>query len=70
MNMQYQSLELCLVLTYVEVLIRLRKDKKLELLKLTLYRNLGISDTMDMIDLLVKTKTEQVNMLKNYKNVK
>ena len=43
---------------------KVEKDKKLELLKLTLYRNLAISDTMDMIDLLSKKpKLNQVNML-------
>ncbi|MAJ03120.1 MAG: hypothetical protein CMP37_04365 [Rickettsiales bacterium] len=43
---------------------KVEKDKKLELLKLTLYRNLAISDTMDMVDLLSKKpKLNQVNML-------
>lgn len=43
---------------------KVEKDKKLELLKLTLYRNLAISDTMDMIDLLSKSpKLNEVNML-------
>ena len=43
---------------------KVEKDKKLELLKLTLYRNLAISDTMDMVDLLgKKPKLNQVNML-------
>ena len=43
---------------------KVEKDKKLELLKLTLYRNLAISDTMDMVDLLSKKpKLNEVNML-------
>ena len=43
---------------------KVEKDKKIELLKLTLYRNLAISDTMDMVDLLSKKpKLNQVNML-------
>tara|TARA_Y100000592_G_C5382186_1_gene273981 strand:- start:454 stop:900 length:447 start_codon:yes stop_codon:yes gene_type:complete len=43
---------------------KVEKDKKLELLKLTLYRNLAISDTMDMVDLLSKkSKLNEVNML-------
>ena len=43
---------------------KVEKDKKLELLRLTLYRNLAISDTMDMVDLLSKKpKLNQVNML-------
>ena len=43
---------------------KVEKDKKLELLKLTLYKNLAISDTMDMVDLLgKKPKLNQVNML-------
>ena len=40
------------------------RDKKIELLTLTLYRNLAISDTMDMVDLLSKKpKLNEVNML-------
>ena len=43
---------------------KVEKDRKLELLKLTLYRNLAISDTMDMVDLLSKKpKLNEVNML-------
>ena len=43
---------------------KVEKDKKLELLKLTLYRNQAISDTMDMVDLLSKKpKLNEVNML-------
>ena len=43
---------------------KVEKDKKLELLRLTLYRNLAISDTMDMVDLLSKKpKLNEVNML-------
>ena len=43
---------------------KVEKDKKLELLRLTLYRNLAISETMDMVDLLSKKpKLNQVNML-------
>ena len=43
---------------------KVEKDRKLELLRLTLYRNLAISDTMDMVDLLSKKpKLNQVNML-------
>ena len=43
---------------------KVEKDKKLELLRLTLYRNLAISETMDMVDLLSKNpKLNQVNML-------
>ena len=43
---------------------KVEKDKKLELLRLTLYRNLAISETMDMVDLLSKKpKFNQVNML-------
>ena len=43
---------------------KVEKDKKLELLRLTLYRNLAISDTMDMMDLLSKKpKLNEVNML-------
>ena len=42
---------------------KVEKDKKLELVKLTLYRNLAISDTMDMVDLLSKKpKLNEVNM--------
>ena len=42
----------------------MEKDKKLELLSLTLYRNLAISETMDLTDLLSKSvKTNEVNML-------
>ena len=29
---------------------KVERDKKLELLKLTLYRNLALSETMDMVD--------------------
>ena len=40
------------------------RDKKIELLTLTLYRNLAISETMDLSDLLSKNaKTNEVNML-------
>ena len=40
------------------------RNKKLELLSLTLYRNLAISETMDLSDLLSKNaKTNEVNML-------
>ena len=43
---------------------KVEKDKKLELLRLTLYRNLAISDTIDMVDLLSKKpKLNEVNML-------
>ena len=43
---------------------KVEKDKKLELLRLTLYRNLAISETMDMVDLLSKKpKLNEVNML-------
>ena len=43
---------------------KVEKDKKVELLKLTLYKNLAISETMDMVDLLSKQpKLNQVNML-------
>ena len=43
---------------------KVQKDKKLELLRLTLYRNLAISETMDMVDLLSKKpKLNEVNML-------
>ena len=43
---------------------KVERDKKLELLRLTLYRNLAISDTMDMVDLLSKKpKLNEVNML-------
>ena len=43
---------------------KVEKNKKLELLRLTLYRNLAISDTMDMVDLLSKKpKLNEVNML-------
>ena len=43
---------------------KVEKDKKLELLRLTLYRNLAISETMDMVDLLSKIpKLNEVNML-------
>ena len=50
---------------------KVEKDMKLELLRLTLYRNLAISDTMDMVDLLSKKpKLNQVNMLHRHKNVK
>ena len=43
---------------------KVEKDKKLELLRLTLYRNLAISDTIDMVDLLSKQqKLNEVNML-------
>ncbi len=43
---------------------KVEKEKKLELLRLTLYRNLAISDTMDMVDLLSKKpKLNEVNML-------
>ncbi len=43
---------------------KVEKDKKIELLKLTLYKNLAISETMDMVDLLSKQpKLNQVNML-------
>ena len=43
---------------------KVEKDKKLELLRLTLYRNLAISETMDMMDLLSKKpKLNEVNML-------
>ena len=43
---------------------KVEKDKKLELLKLTLYRNLALSETMDMVDLLSKQpKLNEVNML-------
>tara|TARA_A100001388_G_C28723521_1_gene477716 strand:+ start:690 stop:1136 length:447 start_codon:yes stop_codon:yes gene_type:complete len=43
---------------------KVEKDKKLELLRLTLYKNLAISDTMDMVDLLSKKpKLNEVNML-------
>ena len=39
-------------------------DKKIELLTLTLYRNLAISEAMDLSDLLSKkAKTNEVNML-------
>ena len=42
---------------------KVEKDKKLELLRLTLYRNLAISQTMDMVDLLSKkAKLNDVNM--------
>ena len=40
------------------------KDEKIELLTLTLYRNLAISEAMDLSDLLSKSaKTNEVNML-------
>ena len=40
------------------------RDKKIELLTLTLYRNLAISEAMDLSDLLSKkAKTNEVNML-------
>ena len=40
------------------------KDEKIELLTLTLYRNLAISEAMDLSDLLrKKAKTSEVNML-------
>ena len=40
------------------------RDKKIELLTLTLYRNLAISEAMDLSDLLSKSvKTNEVNML-------
>ena len=43
---------------------KVEKDKKLELLRLTLYRNLAISETMEMVDLLSKKpKLNEVNML-------
>ena len=43
---------------------KVEKDTKLELLRLTLYRNLAISETMDMVDLLSKKpKLNEVNML-------
>ena len=43
---------------------KVERDKKLELLRLTLYRNLAISDTIDMVDLLSKKpKLNEVNML-------
>ena len=43
---------------------KVEKDKKLEFLRLTLYRNLAISETMDMVDLLSKKpKLNEVNML-------
>ena len=43
---------------------KVERDKKLELLKLTLYRNLALSETMDMVDLLSKQpKLNEVNML-------
>ena len=43
---------------------KVEKDKKLELLRLTLYRNLAISETMDMVDLLSKKpKLNEVTML-------
>ena len=43
---------------------KVEKDKKLELLRLTLYKNLAISETMDMVDLLSKKpKLNEVNML-------
>ena len=43
---------------------KVERNKKLELLKLTLYRNLALSETMDLNDLLSKTpKLNQVNML-------
>ena len=43
---------------------KVERDKKLELLRLTLYRNLALSDTMDMVDLLSKQpKLNEVNML-------
>ena len=43
---------------------KVERDKKLELLRLTLYRNLAISDTQDMVDLLSKKpKLNEVNML-------
>ena len=43
---------------------KVERDKKLELFRLTLYRNLAISDTMDMVDLLSKKpKLNEVNML-------
>ena len=43
---------------------KVEKDKKLELLRLTLYRKLAISETMDMVDLLSKKpKLNEVNML-------
>ena len=43
---------------------KVEKDKKLELLRLTLYRNLAISDTIDMVDLLIKKpKLNEGNML-------
>ena len=43
---------------------KVERDKKLELLRLTLYRNLAISETMDMADLLSKKpKLNEVNML-------
>ena len=45
------------------------RDKKLELLILTLYRNLVmLSETMDLSDLLSKriVKTNEVNMSKSY----
>ena len=43
---------------------KVERDKKLELLKLTLYRNQALSETMDMVDLLSKQpKLNEVNML-------
>ena len=43
---------------------KVEKDKKLELLRLTLYRNLAISETMDMVALLSKKpKLNEVYML-------
>lgn len=43
---------------------KVEKDKKLELLKLTLYRNLALSETMDIADLLSKkSKLNEVTML-------
>ena len=38
---------------------KVEKDKKLELLRLTLYRNLVYSKTMDMVDLLKETKIKR-----------
>ena len=57
MNIPYQSLVLCLVLTYTSF-DKVEKDKKLELLRLTLYRN-AISETMDMVDLSQETKIKR-----------
>ena len=43
---------------------KVERDKKLEFLRLTLYRNLALSETMDMVDLLSKQpKLNEVNML-------